>query len=486
MIPPKADQHENPIAPIRLGVLVDDDRVPRYVNHLMGELATRPDMELAVVIVHCPLRSQGSSANNAMRPGKHSSLVKLDRFVAGVAVYFIAAIETLMLRLRNRTSRPLRAEPIKHQPASIVRITPLPDEACTQCDYSQADLERLSGFSLDYLVIESEREPARSARNHLAKSGVIRMRFGALPAIPVRQAGFKEVCQRNPTSKFRVMLLHGRGGTPIFEGAFQTGLSLVDNRNELIRKAYPYLGQAIATHFAHSGPAKPEREDSDEPIHAMAMECQLSCRELIGSLWPRLEMIGTGVLNGVLGRKDHWQVSWYRGGWPGVAKAKSNVVESPSGSFLADPFVVNKEGRRICFVEEYKYRNRRGVISALELAGTSARMLGIILDEPFHLSFPFIFEFESRLYMCPESAEAGQIRVYECVDFPMKWKLCKVLMDKVRAADTMLFEHDGRWWMFAAVGAPGGSLSDGPFLFHARSLRGPDRWVRPPRSRREF
>ena len=30
----------------------------------------------------------------------------------------------------------------------------------------------------------------------------------------------------------------------------------------------------------------------------------------------------------------------------------------------------------------------------------------------------------------------------------MKWSLEQILMPEFDAADTMLFEHDGRWWMF--------------------------------------
>jgi hypothetical protein len=455
MIPSKTDPNENLNAPIRLAVLIDDDSVPQYVNTLLDELSARPDLRLAAVIVHRHFNSQGSSGQDRNHARKPSSLVSLDRFAAKGALFFITAVEALMLRLRNRKSRPLRPESLKYQPTPIVRLTPLPAEVSSECNYSQSDLELLRELSLDYLVIESKWDPALAARTRAAKFGAIRMRFGELPAIPTRQAGFREVCRRDPSSKFRIMLLDGHGAAPIFAGAFHTRLSLVDNRNELIRKAYPYLGPAIVAHFTQSNSANPAHLDSVEPARETATECLLSSRDLFGSLWARIDLIRAGVLNVLLGRKGHWQIAWYRGCWPEVASAKSNVVESTAGSFLADPFVVKREGRRICYVEEYEYRNGRGVISALELTGTSARMLGSIIEEPFHLSFPFIFEFKSRLYMCPESAEAEQIRVYECVEYPLQWRLCRVLMDNVCAADTMLFEYDGRWWMFTNIDPQG-------------------------------
>jgi len=65
-----------------------------------------------------------------------------------------------------------------------------------------------------------------------------------------------------------------------------------------------------------------------------------------------------------------------------------------------------------------------------------ARELGTVLKEEFHLSFPFLFEFEGALLMCSESREAREIRIYECVEFPLKWRLKTVAMRNVVAADT--------------------------------------------------
>jgi len=451
-----ADQHGTSNEPIRLGVLVDNDRVPHYVNTLLDEISTHPGFRLVAVIVHRKYRAQEWSGHGGNLAGKPSGLVSLDRIVAKGALLFITAIETLVLRLRNRAGRPFRPQHVKIPSTSIVRITPLPAEVSTQCNYSQSDLELLTGLSLDFLIIESDWDPALVARTSIARFGAIRLRFGELQGVPIRQAGFKEVCRRDPSSKFSIVLLNGLGDTPIFNGVFHTRLSMVDNRNELIRKAYPYLGQAIAAFFAESNPEKPAYSRSDVST-CEVVDSLLGTGELFGSLWARIDMIRLGIQNRLMGRKECWQIAWYRGCWPEVGTAKSNLVENPAGSFLADPFIVNKAGRRICFVEEFKYRNRRGVISAIELTETSARMLGTIIEEPFHLSFPFLFEHESQLYLCPETSEAGQIRVYECVDYPLRWRLCKVLMENVQAADTMLVEYGGRWWMFTNIDPQGSS-----------------------------
>src|SRR6185312_49960 len=75
--------------------------------------------------------------------------------------------------------------------------------------------------------------------------------------------------------------------------------------------------------------------------------------------------------------------------------------------------------------------------------------------ENFHLSFPYIFEYEGTLYMCPETSGAGDIRVYKCLEFPLRWTLEKIIMKDVSAVDTMLFEKGGKWWMLTNIDPAG-------------------------------
>jgi hypothetical protein len=81
--------------------------------------------------------------------------------------------------------------------------------------------------------------------------------------------------------------------------------------------------------------------------------------------------------------------------------------------------------------------------------------IGTALYEPFHLSFPFLFTYKGKLFMCPESFESGQIRVYRCTEFPLKWVLESVVMEGVSAADTMLFEKEGKWWLLTSIDESG-------------------------------
>jgi hypothetical protein len=113
--------------------------------------------------------------------------------------------------------------------------------------------------------------------------------------------------------------------------------------------------------------------------------------------------------------------------------------------------VITEGNRDYCFVEDLDYKTNRGCISVYELHKKTATPLGVALAEPFHLSFPFLFRFNSKIYMVPETSQNRDIRVYESVSFPSQWSLSTVLMSNLSAADTMIFEHNGLWWLFCNI-----------------------------------
>jgi hypothetical protein len=148
-------------------------------------------------------------------------------------------------------------------------------------------------------------------------------------------------------------------------------------------------------------------------------------------------------------------------------------VKNPQGRFWADPFLHSHGGRTYCFVEDFVCKRNKAHITVLEIAGTKAIEHGIALEEPFHLSFPFLFRYKGELFMCPECFESGQIRIYRCTGFPLKWELASVVMEGVSAVDTVLFEKAGKWWMLTSFDESGaGDPSSELYVFSSDSPLG--------------
>ncbi|MEZ5476112.1 MAG: hypothetical protein R3E95_01000 [Thiolinea sp.] len=121
----------------------------------------------------------------------------------------------------------------------------------------------------------------------------------------------------------------------------------------------------------------------------------------------------------------------------------------PPGCFWADPFLLEWQGRQYVFFEEYVFARKKGHLSCMELppsGGVGACVR--VLERPYHLSYPFLFEYAGQLYMVPESAENHTVDLYRCEHFPERWVWVKTLMSAVEAYDPTLCQHAGRWWMF--------------------------------------
>ncbi len=119
--------------------------------------------------------------------------------------------------------------------------------------------------------------------------------------------------------------------------------------------------------------------------------------------------------------------------------------------FLADPFGLWRNGHLYLFVETYDYRVRIGAIEVL-VYDDDLKLLDrkVVLAEPWHLSYPIVFEAEGETWMLPEAHRSGRLTLYRAADFPARWEAAHVIeLDHVAVDATPLF-HDGRWWLFYA------------------------------------
>jgi hypothetical protein len=152
-------------------------------------------------------------------------------------------------------------------------------------------------------------------------------------------------------------------------------------------------------------------------------------------------------------------------------------VDDADAAFVADPFMVREDGTWHMFFEILNLENGRGEIAhADSVDGLRWHYRGVVLREPFHLSYPLVVKWESRYFMIPETLGAGEIRLYVAEQFPRGWRRFASLVLGVWADPTPV-HHDGRWWLFAC-GTP--ASHDRLHLFHADSLCGP--WIEHCRS----
>ena len=126
------------------------------------------------------------------------------------------------------------------------------------------------------------------------------------------------------------------------------------------------------------------------------------------------------------------------------------IQNSTKNSYYADPFLYYNDGYYI-FFEEFDNTRCKGHISYIKLDDTNYNLKPVkIIDEKFHLSYPFLIECNSKLYMIPESYQANTIYLYESVSFPYIWDK-KELIKNINAVDSTLLFYENKYWLFTSV-----------------------------------
>lgn len=183
---------------------------------------------------------------------------------------------------------------------------------------------------------------------------------------------------------------------------------------------------------------------------------------------------------------DPWSIGLYAGPdplhlapIPGLANpilTREQVTDVPA-AFVADPFLLSHRDEWHLFFEVLHHGRGVGEIGWASSRDLRAwRYGGIVLREPFHLSYPHVFAYRGEIYMTPETLGAGAVRLYRADPFPSRWTpVAELVLGEL--ADPTPFRFEERWWMFAC---PSPSRHDMLALFHADALEGP--WAQHPSS----
>jgi hypothetical protein len=152
----------------------------------------------------------------------------------------------------------------------------------------------------------------------------------------------------------------------------------------------------------------------------------------------------------------------------GIPPERVRWLDPLPRGFLADPMALTDGSTTPSLLAEaYWFGERRGKIVALT-SGQVSKGCAIVLDRPWHLSYPFLWREGSRIWCLPEMAEAGRVQLFRADPFPYRWVEGPVLLENFAGIDATL-HHDGtRYWLFAGnlTEMPNGKL----FLFHSERL----------------
>ena len=124
-------------------------------------------------------------------------------------------------------------------------------------------------------------------------------------------------------------------------------------------------------------------------------------------------------------------------------------AELPNGQWVADPFLIEVEGKHYLFCEQYETKLNRAGIGYFVFEDGVPVNKGIVIRRPYHMSYPCVFSYGDEIYMIPETSGNHTIEMYRAVRFPQKWELDTVLLENVQYVDSTVYDSGNGFYLLS-------------------------------------
>ncbi len=433
---------------LRVGFLVDDLSPSNQVNELIEFVHDNPNFCQPVLITGYKI--------------KQDSRLKriVSKLKAGPVSFFNSALRSILVKvivraeLQNAKKRyPGYRENQKIKNLDQHKVVNVNGEWSASGLFLQMtdeDLSMIEDCNLD-CIIRCGSGILRGKILDISEYGVISFHHGDNRTNRGGPSGFWEVLNGEPSSGFIIQKLNQEldGGEVLFRGNLMTENTWFSNNAQLLAKSNVFMMQLLLDL------AKNQRLPAPEGVRLHGNKLYkldsnlVLLKYFIKIIIPK---VFAKIVNKFLSHKvSRWSVAYCYHNDFSKSLWRYNEIKNPKGRFLADPFVIENNGKNFIFVEDLFFNDNKGRISVIEVNEQNYDFLGVVLEEDFHLSFPFVFKDGNEIYMIPETCSNGDIRLYKSADFPFKWEFERQLMSNVDAADTMLFKHAETWFMFTNI-----------------------------------
>lgn len=434
---------------LRIGFLVDDLSPSSQVNELIEFVHTNPNFFQPVLITGYSEKKQKSIVKKVISKLIENPVGFFNRALKSIFVKIISRLELQNAKKRYPGYR--HNQLIKNlDEYKVVKVNGKWSKSALFIEMTEEDLSKINECNLD-CIIRCGSGILRGKILAISTYGVISFHHGDNRTNRGGPSGFWEVLNGESSSGFIIQKLNQEldGGEVLFRGNLMTRNTWYANNAQLLAKSNTFMMQLLLNLAKNQRLPQPEGVRLHGNRLYKLQSSLVLFRYLLKVLLPK---VFTNIVNKFATPKvSRWSVAYcYHDGFC-KSLWRYKEIKNPKGRFLADPFVIENNGENFIFVEDLFYSDKKGRISVIKVNEQSYDFQGVVLEEDFHLSFPFVFKDGDDIYMIPETCNNSDIRLYKSAQFPLKWEFEMQLMSDVDAADTMLFKKDDIWFMFTNI-----------------------------------
>lgn len=430
----------------KVGVIVDSTLASKQLHDLINLSLTSESYAVTTLIVQNPQHYQGPITH---RIYKYIQRRGFQKFLANACFRILCKFESIFVKRSSKFAYFFDKYDLSKFNLDVIEITPTVSSSGLVYRYDENELQKIKTLGLN-LLIRYGSGILRGGILTTCPNGVISFHHADNDINRGGPPGFWEVFNKEPRTGFIIQRLKDEldGGDVLFKGFVPTSWMYSLNLAKLYEISNPFFHYVLEDITAESSKlAVKEKKPYSYPLYTTPTVIQQ-----LGYVFKTSCHLAGKLIRKITSKSHRWGVAYqFTENWKDVALWRSKKIPNPKNRFLADPFLIKRNGKHYCFVEDFDYATASGSISVYEITKNGSKEIGVALAEDFHLSYPYLFEFDGNLYMCPETHESRDIRVYKAVEFPLRWELEKILMRDISAADTNIFKKDGKWWLISNI-----------------------------------
>lgn len=424
----------------KVGILINSNQVSKQIYDLLKLSLKSNNYEIKTLIIN-----DKDEQNIISQIFSYIYRKGLLKFLSVAVFKLICKIELLALKASGKFSYLYDKYEINEKQYEVINVKPKVSKSGFKYRYDKEDIEKIKNSKLD-LIIRAGDGILQGEILTLCPNGIISFHHADNNINRGGPPGFWEVYENNPRTGFVIQRLKEEldGGDVLYKGYINTSWLYSLNLVKLYEISNHFFHSVIEDITSNKLLSIIPKQPYSYPLYTTPSVFQ-SIAYIIKTMKIFLEKIFIRLV----GKSNRWGIAYqFTKSWRDVALWRSTKIVNPKNRFLADPFVIYQNNEHYCFVEDYDYLKKKGIISVYKITQDSNIELGAALIEDFHLSYPYLFKFKDQLYMCPETSAKNEIRIYKCIDFPLKWEYHKTIMKNVSAVDTTIFPYGDKWWMF--------------------------------------
>lgn len=432
---------------LKVALILESKHVHRHLYELAKWGQNNEKISISHMVCQVSPHSGGSKFKSVLNALRRDGIFNTLNRIAWRVLEIIDGI-TLM-PTRNYKDHNVKYD-ISDLGLAKIEVHAVPTAPDSVCRYASSDIEAIKNLNLD-ILINCGNTALKGSILTAAKLGVISLRLTDRPTSGGEPPAFWEVYNKEIATGFVIEKLDKKidDKKELLKGSIETKHSFSLNLAAVNLKAYFFLKKLLVE--IEEKQSLPN-ESTSQPYCGRVYKMPNFFTQCRYGLGLANALLVKAVRKYCFGKSVKWNVAFQEcSDWKKTILCQASVIPNPPARFLADPFVIRVGERVCCFVEDYEYKMNRACISAYELSHAKYVRLGKVIVEPFHMSFPYLFNYNNKLFMCPETSENRDIRIYECIDFPKKWRFVMSIMRDVRAVDSMIFLHGGTWWLMTNI-----------------------------------